>query len=121
MIAADRSRICWDFCRRIDLQKANKRVLEALIRAGALDELGKDDPAGDSGASSAKAGGRHRATLMNQLPLALKLAEQQHEQEAAGQADLFGALDAEPSGAGAGPADRRPALARLGQEGTPAG
>ncbi len=87
----------WDFCRRIDLQKANKRVLEALIRAGALDELGKDDPAGDSGASSAKAGGRHRATLMNQLPLALKLAEQQHEQEAAGQADLFGALDAEPS------------------------
>ena len=70
----------WEFCRRIDLQKANKRVLEAMIRAGALDELG-DDP------------GANRATLMNQLPLALKLAEQQREQEAAGQADLFGALD----------------------------
>ena len=83
----------WDFCRRIDLQKANKRVLEALIRAGALDDLGADTaPDAQSGA------GRNRATLMNQLPLALKLAEQQHEQEAAGQADLFGALDDGPSG-----------------------
>jgi DNA polymerase-3 subunit alpha len=56
-----------------------------MIRAGALDELG-DDP------------GANRATLMNQLPLALKLAEQQREQEAAGQADLFGALDAGAGG-----------------------
>ena len=93
----------WDFCRRIDLQKANKRVFEALIRAGALDDLGGDD-LGDDGPLSrgaetpARAGGRHRATLMNQLPLALKLAEQQHEQEAAGQADLFGVLDDGPSG-----------------------
>ncbi len=69
----------WAFCRRIDLQKANKRVLEALVRAGALDGLGEN-----------------RATLMNRLPLALKLAEQHHAQEAAGQGDLFGALDAVP-------------------------
>jgi DNA polymerase-3 subunit alpha len=72
----------WDFCRRIDLHKVNRRVLEAMVRAGALDDLGEN-----------------RATLMNQLPLALKLAEQHHEQEAAGQADLFGALA--PSTAGA--------------------
>ncbi|WP_462321152.1 DNA polymerase III subunit alpha [Halochromatium sp.] len=70
----------WAFCRRIDLQKTNKRVLEALIRAGALDELGEN-----------------RATLMNRLPVALKLAEQHHAQQAAGQGDLFGALDATPS------------------------
>ena len=83
----------WDFCRRIDLQKANKRVLEALIRAGALDGLGTETaPDAQSGA------GRNRATLMHQLPLALKLAEQQNEQEAAGQADLFGSLDDGPSG-----------------------
>ncbi|NBC49312.1 MAG: DNA polymerase III subunit alpha [Gammaproteobacteria bacterium] len=69
----------WDFCRRIDLQRANKRVLEALIRAGALDGLGEN-----------------RATLMNRLPLALKLAEQHHAQEAAGQGDLFGSLAAKP-------------------------
>ena len=66
----------WDFCRRIDLHKANRRVLEALIRAGALDGLG-----------------RNRATLMAQLPMALKMAEQHKETRAAGQVDLFGAVD----------------------------
>jgi DNA polymerase-3 subunit alpha len=65
----------WDFCRRIDLHKANRRVLEALIRAGALDGLGAN-----------------RATLMAQLPLALRLAEQHKESQAAGQVDLFGAI-----------------------------
>nr|WP_242464319.1 DNA polymerase III subunit alpha [Thiococcus pfennigii] len=65
----------WDLCRRIDLQKANRRVLEALIRAGACDALGAN-----------------RATLMTQLPLALKLAEQQHETQAVGQGDLFGVV-----------------------------
>ena len=66
----------WDFCRRIDLHKANRRVLEALVRAGALDELGPN-----------------RATLMAELPLALKLAEQHHATRAAGQTDLFGAFE----------------------------
>ncbi len=66
----------WDLCRRIDLHKANRRVLEALIRAGALDELGPN-----------------RATLMAQLPLALKLAEQHKAMQEAGQSDLFGAVE----------------------------
>jgi DNA polymerase-3 subunit alpha len=70
----------WDFCRRIDLHKANRRVLEALIRAGALDGLGKN-----------------RATLMAQLPLAVKLAEQHKEGQAAGQVDLFSALEQTPA------------------------
>ncbi|HIE53969.1 MAG TPA: DNA polymerase III subunit alpha, partial [Chromatiaceae bacterium] len=63
----------FDFCRRIDLRKCNRRVLESLIRAGALDAFGSN-----------------RATLMVQLPLALKMAEQHHAQQAAGQSDLFG-------------------------------
>jgi len=63
----------FDFCRRIDLRKVNRRVLEALIRAGALDPLGAN-----------------RATLMMQLPLALRMAEQHQQQKAAGQNDLFG-------------------------------
>ena len=75
----------WDLCRRIDGGKANKRVLEALVRAGALDDLGAN-----------------RSTLMNQVPLAVKLAEQHHAQEAAGQGDLFGMLAPEPAAA-AGP------------------
>ncbi|OOZ37087.1 DNA polymerase III subunit alpha [Solemya velesiana gill symbiont] len=69
----------FEFCRRIDLRKANRRVLESLIRAGALDELGAN-----------------RASLMAQLPLALKMAEQHHEMQAAGQDDLFGMADPEP-------------------------
>lgn len=73
----------WDFCRRIDLHKANRRVLEAMIRAGALDGLASN-----------------RATLMAQLPLALKAAEQHRDTQAAGQGDLFG--DLTPS------ADRQP-------------
>ncbi len=63
----------WDFCRRIDLQKVNRRVLEALVRSGALDELGAN-----------------RATLMEQLPLAIRLAEQYKARHSSGQVDLFG-------------------------------
>ncbi|MEW8015037.1 MAG: DNA polymerase III subunit alpha [Candidatus Sedimenticola endophacoides] len=70
----------FEFCRRVDLRKANRRVLESLIRAGALDELGAN-----------------RATLMAQLPLVLKMAEQHHESEAAGQDDLFGLDNAGPA------------------------
>jgi DNA polymerase-3 subunit alpha len=66
----------WDFCCRIDLHRVNRRVLEALIRAGALDGIGPN-----------------RATLMAQLPLALKTAEQHRATQAAGQVDLFGALE----------------------------
>jgi len=70
---AGQFRDLFDFCRRIDLRKANRRVMEALIRAGALDQIGSN-----------------RATLMLQLPLALKMAEQQSSNQAAGMDDLFG-------------------------------
>ena len=63
----------YEFCRRVDLRKLNRRVLEALIRAGAFDSLGEN-----------------RATLMAQLPSALKLAEQHERDEGTGQVDLFG-------------------------------
>jgi DNA polymerase-3 subunit alpha len=63
----------FDFCRRIDMRKANKRVLEALIRSGAMDNLGEN-----------------RATLMAQLPEAVKTAEQHVRNSAVGIDDLFG-------------------------------
>ncbi len=75
----------FDLCRRIDLRRANRRVLEALIRAGALDGLG-----------------RHRAALMAQLTAALQSAEQHTRDHAAGQNDLFGG-PATPQGAAAAP------------------
>ena len=78
----------WDLCRRVDLHKVNKRVFEALIRAGALDGLRVSvEPVGS---------GPNRATLMNLLPAAIQLADQHQEQQASGQADLFGALLADP-------------------------
>jgi DNA polymerase-3 subunit alpha len=63
----------FDFCHRIDLKKANRRVLESLIRAGALDHLGAN-----------------RATLMMQLPFALKMAEKAEADRSAGMMDMFG-------------------------------
>jgi DNA polymerase-3 subunit alpha len=74
----------FDLCRRIDLKKANRRVLEALIRGGAFDRIGPN-----------------RATLMAALPQALKLAEQDSAATAAGVEDMFGfdsgTLTASPS------------------------
>jgi DNA polymerase-3 subunit alpha len=71
-----------DVCRRIDLQKVNKRVLEAMIRAGALDALKLN-----------------RATLMARLPDALALAQQHTRASEAGQNDMFGlAATATPPG-----------------------
>jgi DNA polymerase-3 subunit alpha len=72
----------FDFCRRIDLRKLNKRSLEALIRAGALDDQGA-----------------HRAVLMASLENAVAAAEQQARNDDCGMVDLFGdVLEAAPSG-----------------------
>lgn len=61
-----------NFCRRIDVQKLNKRTQEALIRSGALDKLGPN-----------------RATLMNYLAEALQTAEQLQRDNRTGQANMF--------------------------------
>lgn len=66
----------FDFCRRIDMRKANRRVLEALVRSGALDVLDVLGPG--------------RATLFASLPLALNAAERELRDRIAGQDDLFG-------------------------------
>src|SRR5206468_10272163 len=62
-----------DLCRRLDLQKVNRRVLEALSRAGSLDGLGAN-----------------RATLMQRLPTAIQLGDQNSKAHQAGQNDMFG-------------------------------
>ncbi|MBE0510643.1 MAG: DNA polymerase III subunit alpha [Chromatiales bacterium] len=68
----------FDFCRRVDTKKANRRVLESLVRAGALDKLGPRQHCDD------------RATLMGSLPMALRLAEQDAKNRDVGMADMFG-------------------------------
>jgi DNA polymerase-3 subunit alpha len=62
-----------DLCRRLDLQKVNRRVLEALLRSGSLDGLGAN-----------------RATLMDRLASAMQLGDQRNRADQAGQNDLFG-------------------------------
>ena len=68
-----------DFLRRVDSAKLNRRVLEALVNAGALDALGAN-----------------RASLMLQLPEVIKATEQLARERAAGQVSLFGGGGAEP-------------------------
>jgi DNA polymerase-3 subunit alpha len=71
-----------DFCRRLDLQKVNRRVLEALIRSGSMDGFGPN-----------------RATLMSRLGAAMQLGEQDARLASSGQNDMFGlATDAPARG-----------------------
>ena len=62
-----------DLCDRIDLRLGNKRVLESLIAAGALDQLGG-----------------HRAQLLAALDTALREAQLRQVERDAGQVSLFG-------------------------------
>ncbi|MGH8220965.1 MAG: OB-fold nucleic acid binding domain-containing protein, partial [Steroidobacteraceae bacterium] len=78
-----------DLCRRMDLTKLNRRVLEALIRSGSLDGLGLN-----------------RATLMNGLTAAMQLGEQSSKAVETGQDDLFGLAASEQSRAAAGEVER---------------
>ncbi|ASP40544.1 DNA polymerase III subunit alpha [Bacterioplanes sanyensis] len=70
----------FDFCDRIDHGRINKRVLEALVRCGAFDNLERAAP---------------RAVLMASIEDALKNAGQNAANEAAGMMDLFGEVEAE--------------------------
>jgi len=66
----------FDFCHRVDMKKINKRTLEALIRAGAMDCLGIE-----------------RADLMAQLQEAVQAAEQARSNRESGIMDLFGEVE----------------------------
>jgi len=63
----------FEFCRRADLRKVNRRAIEALIRSGALDELAPS-----------------RAGMMASLTHAMQAAEQYTRDRSSGQSDLFG-------------------------------
>ncbi len=63
----------FDFCDRVDLRKVNKRALEALIYAGALDSIGPS-----------------RARLFATIEEAVQRADQNSRNQNAGIEDLFG-------------------------------
>jgi DNA polymerase-3 subunit alpha len=61
----------FDFCKRVDKRQVNRRTIESLIRAGAMDCLGQD-----------------RGVLLASVDFALQVAEQ--AEAAANQVSLFG-------------------------------
>ncbi|HAN30557.1 MAG TPA: hypothetical protein DCQ06_03075 [Myxococcales bacterium] len=65
----------FDLCRRMDVRKVNKRVLEALVKCGAMDGFGET-----------------RATLFANIEPAVKRAQQEREDKDVGQSSLFGAM-----------------------------
>lgn len=66
----------FDLCRRLDLRKVNRRVLEALIKSGAMDCFEIE-----------------RSVLMASLDKALKLADKTQKNQDLGQGDLFSLFD----------------------------
>jgi DNA polymerase III subunit alpha len=70
----------YDFCRRVDTKKINRRVMDALVKSGALDDLGG-----------------HRASLEASLTKATHIAEQHRRDQDSGQNDMFGLMVSEPT------------------------
>jgi DNA polymerase-3 subunit alpha len=68
----------WEFCEKVDLRVMNKRVIESLIKAGALDSLGKRGP------------------LMAAVDKAMEQAQKAQKDLAQGQTGLFGLFDEGP-------------------------
>jgi DNA polymerase-3 subunit alpha len=69
----------WEFCEKVDLRLLNKRVLESLIKAGAMDSFGG------------------RAQVSAALDRAMERAQKSQRDAAAGQHGLFGIFDDGPA------------------------
>ncbi len=69
----------WEFCEKVDLRVMNSRVIQSLIKAGALDSLGK------------------RGRLYAAVDKAMERAQKAQRDAAQGQAGLFGLFDEPPA------------------------
>lgn len=63
-------------CQRLDMRKVNRRVLEALIKSGAVDDWGIE-----------------RAILQESIEKAIQVGTKFHQNQSSGQTDLFSLLD----------------------------
>jgi len=70
----------WEFCEKVDLRVMNARVIQSLIKAGALDSLGP------------------RAALDKAVDKAMERAQKAQKDAALGQTGLFGLFDEGPKG-----------------------
>jgi DNA polymerase-3 subunit alpha len=69
----------WEFCEKVDLRVMNSRVIQSLIKAGALDSLGS------------------RASLMKAVDKAMERAQKTQRDAAQGQTGLFGLFNEAPA------------------------
>ena len=93
--AGGRFKSFWEFCEKVDLRVMNKRVIESLIKAGALDSLGRRGP------------------LMAAVDKAMERAQKAQRDAAQGQSGLFGLFDEGPkAGRGADDLPKRGGLGR---------
>ena len=77
--AGSRFKDLWEFCEKVDLRVMNKRVIESLIKAGALDSFGKRGP------------------LFAGIDKAMESAQKTQKDAAQGQAGLFGLFNEGPA------------------------
>ncbi|MFQ5742250.1 MAG: DNA polymerase III subunit alpha [Acidobacteriota bacterium] len=78
----------YQFCEQVDVSKGiNRRTIESLIKAGALDSLSKGNGSIGSGGTGAE-----RAWLMASLDRALESGQRQQRDREIGQSDLFAGL-----------------------------
>jgi len=68
----------FSFAKRLDLKKLNRRVMESLIKAGAMDEWNME-----------------RSVLAASIEQVMKTAEKEHQNQITGQIDLLSLLDEE--------------------------
>ncbi len=77
--AGGRFKSFWEFCERVDLRLMNKRVIESLVKAGALDSMGS------------------RAQLTAAIDKAIERAQKTQRDAEQGQSGLFGLFDESPA------------------------
>ena len=83
----------WEFCEKVDLRLLNKRVLESLIKAGAMDSFGR------------------RAKVTAALDNAMERAQKAQKDKAAGQSGLFGIFDSDITPAAGNKVEALPSVA----------
>jgi len=76
-----------DFCMRVDLRSVNKRVIESLVKSGALDSLGES-----------------RAAMVLNLQGVMDHAQVRQKDRLVGQSSMFDSLEAAADGETSGPA-----------------
>lgn len=83
-----------DFCRRVDWRAVNKRVVESLIKCGAMDGFGD------------------RGALLHDLDQTIDAAQQEQRARDAGQFTMFDAMFSAPPAPAAGPSPARVAASK---------